>query len=129
MYSRGTHPRPAHSLCLTPGRETEEADTTTMFARLSKPTTLRHLLVCLLLLVALLSMSIVTASHFHTDQDAHEGQCALCMSCAQMVAYCVAAILLFFISLKTYEAVFEHESVLLLTWIPPSQRVRPPPVL
>jgi hypothetical protein len=98
-----------------------------MFLTMPKPTVRRHVFVCLLLLVALLGLSIAAAAHFHAKQDADQGQCALCMSCAQIVAVCTVAILAFLLMPVTEEPRTRPESRALTSWIPPSQRVRPPP--
>ena len=89
----------------------------------------KHILLCVLLLVALLGMSIAAASHIHQGSDVHEGQCALCMSCAQMVAVCAAVMVAFLLALKKDEPFFERETEFVAAWIPPAQRVRPPPIV
>ncbi len=86
-----------------------------------------HIVVCLLLLAALLCVSVVAASHMHLKQDVHEGQCALCMSCAQMVAVCTAIVVAFLLAFLKQEQVFLREQEPLATWISPALRVRPPP--
>jgi hypothetical protein len=88
----------------------------------------KHIIVCLLLLAALLGMSVAAASHIHQKADSNEGQCVICMSCAQMVAVCTTVVVAFLLALVTNEPVFEHESEFLTAWIPPAQRVRPPPI-
>ena len=91
--------------------------------------TRKHIVLCLLLLVALLGMSIVAAAHTHQTADVREGQCAVCMSCAQMVAVCaVVVVALLLLAPETEAPVFTRESRRLAIWIPPAQRVRPPPI-
>jgi hypothetical protein len=91
-------------------------------------TTGKHLFVCLLLLAALLGAGIAAAAHIHMGQDVHEGQCALCMSCAQMVAVCIAFVVALLMISRSNESLVLSESKLLPVWIPLTQRVRPPPV-
>ena len=89
----------------------------------------KHIVLCLLLVVALLGMSIAAAAHTHNKPDVHEGQRAVCMSCAQMVAVCaVVVVALLSLASKTEPSVFTSESKRLTIWIPPAQRVRPPPI-
>ena len=89
----------------------------------------KHTVLCLLLLVAVLGMSIMAAAHTHQKADVHEGQCAVCMSCAQMVSTCAVVVigLLLLLVTETEASVFAHESRRIAIWIPPAQRVRPPP--
>jgi cytochrome bd-type quinol oxidase subunit 2 len=88
----------------------------------------KYILVCLLLLVALLGMSIAAAAHTHQKADVHEGQCAVCMSCAQMVAVCtVMVVALLSLTVVTEAAVSQREPRRVPVWVSPAQRVRPPP--
>jgi cytochrome bd-type quinol oxidase subunit 2 len=99
-----------------------------MYTRAPERIARKHFVWCLLLLVAVLVMSVAAASHIHQQRDIHEGQCALCMTSAQMVAVCVAVVVAFLLTIRTDRPVIERESVFLTAWIPPAQRVRPPPI-
>jgi len=99
-----------------------------MFSSYSSRVSRKHLFVCLLVLAALLGMTVAAAAHVHPGLNDHEGQCALCMSCAQMVAVCVAVVVALLLGMvKDGSFVFACESQVPSTWIPPAQRVRPPP--
>jgi cell division protein FtsW (lipid II flippase) len=103
-----------------------EAEETSMSMRMPKRADRKHLVVCLLLLLALLGMSVAMASHIHQKADTNESQCVLCMSCAQMVAVCTVVVLALLFTLVKEETFFEHESNVFVAWIAPIQRVRPP---
>jgi uncharacterized membrane protein len=100
-----------------------------MLTRVQERVERKHIVVCLLLLFALLGMSVASASHIHRQTDVHEGQCAMCISCAHMVAVCAAVVVALMLALVKDESVFACEFDCLTTWIPPAQRVRPPPTI
>jgi cytochrome bd-type quinol oxidase subunit 2 len=107
--------------------QSKDSEKTAMFTKASGRINSKHVIVCLLLLAALLGVTVAAAAHTHLKQDIHEGQCALCMSYAQIVAVCAVVVVALLLALATQDRVFEHESAPSVLWIPPAQRVRPPP--
>jgi cytochrome bd-type quinol oxidase subunit 2 len=115
---------------LTCQLQTRESEKTGMQIGSPERATRKHIVMCLLLLVALFGMSIAAAAHTHQKADIHEGQCAVCMSCAQMVAVCAVVVVgLLSLASETEAPVFAREPQRPAIWIPPSQRVRPPPIV
>ncbi len=88
-----------------------------------------HFVLCLLLFAALLGMSVAAAAHVHTDSGVHDAQCALCMTCGHLVAVSAAIVLSLFVSAPEREWTAGAEPHWASRWLPPAQRVRPPPAI